>query len=82
MSVATRAWQLREAARSALEAGRGPEACALAGAALRLHATSRGRRLLALTLLAAGRMDEAMRALAEPESRATPAAEDAAASGA
>ena len=82
MGVATRAWQLREAARQALEAGRGPDASALASAALRLHATPRGRRLLALALLAAGRMADAARALAEAESSTTPAAEDDAVRGA
>ena len=68
MRVAARAWQLREAARAALAAGRGPEACDLAGAALRLHATPRGRRLLVLALLAAGRTLEAARALPAAES--------------
>jgi len=68
MGVAARAWQLREAARAALEAGRGHDACDLAGAALRLHATPRGRRLHVLALLSAGRMLDAARALTAMES--------------
>ena len=68
MRVAARAWRLREAARAALEAGREPEASGLAGDAFRLHATSRGRRLLILSLLAAGRMRDAARIFARPES--------------
>ena len=76
MGVAARAWQLRESARAALEAGRGHDASALAGAALRLHATPRGRRLHVLALLAAGRTREAARALAAVESLTPPAAED------
>jgi hypothetical protein len=68
MAVAARAWQLREAARAALDAGRGHDACDLAGAALRLHATSRGRRLHVLALLNAGRMLDAVRALSTAES--------------
>ncbi len=67
MSVASRAWHLREAARAALGAGRGHEACELASAALRLHATPRGRHLLILTLLAAGRPLDASRALSAAE---------------
>jgi hypothetical protein len=63
MRVAVRAWQFREAARAALDTGHGPEAADLAGAALRLHATPRGRRLFVLSLLAAGRMHEATRVL-------------------
>ncbi len=62
MRVAARAWQLREAARAALAAGRGAAACDLAGAALRLHATPRGRRLHVVALLAAGRPLDAARA--------------------
>ena len=60
MRVAVRAWELREAARTALCVG-GPaaEALALARAACRLHATPRGQRLLALALLAAGQTAEA-----------------------
>jgi hypothetical protein len=76
MSVAARAWQLREAARMALEAGLAPEACDLAGAALRLHATPRGRRLHVLALLAAGRTLDAARALPEAESLTPRAAAD------
>jgi hypothetical protein len=64
MAVARRAWELREAARAALAAGRGPDAAELAGAAVRLHATPRGRELHWLALLAAGRGREAARALA------------------
>ena len=76
MGVAARAWQLREAARAALDAGRGHDACALAGAALRLHATPRGRRLHVLALLAAGRTREAARAVAAVESLTPRVAED------
>ncbi len=68
MSAAVRAWHLREAARAALEAGHGHEACDLASAGLRLHATLRGRRLLILALLAAGRPLDAARALSAAES--------------
>jgi len=68
MRVVARAWRLREAARAALEAGRGAEAWNLAGAAFRLHATSRGRRLLVLSLLAAGRMRDAAQVFAASES--------------
>jgi len=82
MAVAARAWHLREAARAALEAGREPEACDLAGAALRLHATPRGRRLHVLALLAAGRAREAARALSAAESLTPRAAEDDGAPGA
>jgi predicted amidophosphoribosyltransferase len=63
MRVAARAWELRAAARAALAARRDQEACELAIAAVRLHATPRGRRLLVLVLLAAGRTAEAARAL-------------------
>jgi hypothetical protein len=70
MAVARRAWQLREAARAALLDGRAPEAADLAGAALRMHATPRGRQLHALALVAAGRGREAARAVAaRPEPR-------------
>ncbi|HVQ76458.1 MAG TPA: hypothetical protein VMT79_13095 [Candidatus Binatia bacterium] len=65
MRVAARARELREAARAALAARRDQEACDLATAAVRLHATPRGRRLLILALLAAGRTAEAARALTE-----------------
>jgi predicted amidophosphoribosyltransferase len=67
MGVAARAWQLREAARAALEAGRAHDACDLASAALRLHATPRGRRVHVLALLAAGRTLDVVRALNAPE---------------
>lgn len=76
MGVGARAWQLREAARAALGAGRGPDACDLASAAFRLHATPRGRRLLVLALLAAGRPLDAARALPAVESLTPRAAED------
>ena len=76
MGVAARAWPRREAARAALEAGRGPDACELAGAACRLHATPRGRRLHVLALLAAGRTLDAARALSAAESLSPRAAED------
>jgi predicted amidophosphoribosyltransferase len=57
MRVAVKAWELREAARAALCAGDRPSAALdLARAACRLHATRRGQRLLALALVAAGRM--------------------------
>lgn len=60
MSVAARAWELREAARNALGgAAEAHKALELALAAYRLHATPRGQRLLVLTLLAAGRLTEA-----------------------
>jgi len=64
MRITARAWQLREAARAALDAGRVADACALAGAAFRLHATPRGWRMLIVSLLAAGRTRDAARALA------------------
>ena len=76
MGVAARAWQLREAARAALEVGRAHDACHLAGAALRLHATPRGRRLHVLALLAADRPLDAARALSATESFTPRAAED------
>ena len=59
MRVAARAWELRQAARDALATGRADEACAHLRAAMRLHATPRGQRLLALALIAAGRGGEA-----------------------
>ena len=60
MRVAVRAWELREAARTTLCAGdRAAEALTLARAACRLHTTPHGQRLLALGLLATGRMAEA-----------------------
>ena len=76
MGLAARAWQLREAARAALAAGRGHDACDLAGGALRLHATPRGRRLHIVALLAAGRTRAATRALAAVESFPPRAAQD------
>jgi hypothetical protein len=60
MRVAAKAWELREAVRAALCAGDRPaEALGLARAACRLHTTRQGQRLLALALVAAGRMTEA-----------------------
>jgi hypothetical protein len=60
MRVAAKAWELREAARAALCAGDRPgDALALARAACRLHPTPQGQHLLALALVAAGRMAEA-----------------------
>jgi hypothetical protein len=60
MRMAVKAWELREAARAALCAGDRPaHALDLARAACRLHTTRQGQRLLALALVAAGRMAEA-----------------------
>jgi hypothetical protein len=60
MRVSVKAWELREAARAALCAGDRPaHALDLARAACRLHTTRQGQRLLALALVAAGRMAEA-----------------------
>ncbi len=59
MRVAVKAWELREAARAALCADRPAYALDLARAACRLHTTRQGQRLLALALVAAGRMAEA-----------------------
>ncbi len=59
MRVAARAWELRQAARDALAIGRADEACAHLLAAMRLHATPQGQRLLALALIGAGRGGEA-----------------------
>jgi len=70
MAAAARAWQLREAARTALEAGGSAAACNLVSASLRLHATPRGRRLQILALVAAGRTHQAARALAGTEAQA------------
>src|SRR5262249_61815326 len=72
MRVAVRAWELREAARTALCAG-GPaaEALALARAACRLHATPPGQRPLALAPLAAGQTDQAC-TVTQPVGTATP----------
>ena len=58
MRVAVRAWELREAARTALCAG-DRTAAALARAACQLHPTPDGQRLLALALLVNGQMGEA-----------------------
>jgi hypothetical protein len=60
MRVAVRAWELRQATRTALCAGdRTAEALALARAACQVHTTPSGQRLLALALLVNGRMAEA-----------------------
>ena len=60
MRMAVKAWELREAARAALCAGDRPaHALDLARAACRLHTTRQGQCLLALALMAAGRMAEA-----------------------
>jgi predicted amidophosphoribosyltransferase len=59
MRVAAKAWELREAARAALCADRPAYALDLARAACQLHTTRQGQRLLALALVAAGRMAEA-----------------------
>jgi len=60
MCVAARAWELRQATRTALCAGnRATEALALARAACQLHTTPHGQRLLALALLVNGQMVEA-----------------------
>ena len=67
MRVAAKAWELREAARAALCAGDRPaQALALARAACRLHATRQGQRLLALALVAAGRMAEGLKLMERP----------------
>jgi hypothetical protein len=72
MTVAQRAWQLREAARTALVEGRAPDAAELASAAMRMHATPRGRQLHILALVAAGRGREAARAFADAQDRPSP----------
>jgi hypothetical protein len=67
MRVALKAWELREAARAALCAGDRPtQALALARAACRLHATRQGQRLLALALVAAGRMADGYELMEQP----------------
>jgi hypothetical protein len=67
MRVAMKAWELREAARAALRAGDRPaQALALARAACRLHATRQGQRLLALALVAAGRMADGYELMEQP----------------
>jgi predicted amidophosphoribosyltransferase len=67
MRLAAKAWELREAAREALCAGEHPaSALDLARAACRLHATPQGQRLLALALLAAGQMAEALEVIERP----------------
>ena len=61
MQVAAKAWQLREQARQALDAGdQTAEALALAQASCQLHATPRGQHLLALALLENGAVAEAV----------------------
>src|SRR5438874_4098998 len=60
MCVADKAWELRQATRTALCVGDRPaEALALARAACQLHTTPYGQRLLALALLVNGHMAEA-----------------------
>ena len=54
MSLAARAWTLREAARAALQAGDGAAALPAARAAYALDRTPRAQRLLALSLIARG----------------------------
>jgi hypothetical protein len=67
MRVAMKAWELREAARSALRAGDRPaQALALARAASRLHATRQGQRLLALALVAAGQISDGHEHMKQP----------------
>jgi hypothetical protein len=62
MRVAVRAWEFREAARTALgDEDRAAEAVAWAQAACRLHPTPRGQRLWALALWRAGHQAEAYR---------------------
>lgn len=61
MRVAVRAWQLREAARRALlERADAGAALAAARAAVRLHGTESGRRLLVLALLSSGHGADAL----------------------
>lgn len=60
MQVAVRAWELRQAARTALcVSDRATEALVLARTACQLHTTPHGQRLLALALLMNGQMAEA-----------------------
>jgi hypothetical protein len=60
MRVALRAWELRQAARTALCAGnRAHEALSLARTACQLHATPQGQRLVVLALLMNGQVVEA-----------------------
>jgi predicted amidophosphoribosyltransferase len=67
MRVAAKAWELREAARTALCAGDCPtQALDLARAACRLHATRHGQRLLALALVAAGQMADGHEIMVPP----------------
>jgi predicted amidophosphoribosyltransferase len=67
MRVAAKAWELREAARAALCAGDRPAyTLDLARAACRLHATPQSQRLLALALVAAGQMAEALDVTEQP----------------
>jgi hypothetical protein len=67
MRVVAKAWQLREAARTALRAGDRPaQALDLARAACRLHTTCQGQRLLALALAAAGQMPEGHERMEQP----------------
>src|SRR5262249_8162889 len=60
MRIAVRAWELRQAARAALDAGgRAARALALARAACPVHTPPYGQRLLALALRVNGQMAEA-----------------------
>jgi hypothetical protein len=59
MRLATRAWALREAARTAVVAGDAVAALEHAQAAYALAHTPRATRLLALALVTAGRATEA-----------------------
>jgi predicted amidophosphoribosyltransferase len=67
MRVAAKAWELREAARAALCAGDRPAyTLDLARAACRLHTTPQSQCLLALALVAAGHMAEALELMERP----------------
>ena len=59
MRLATRAWTLRETARTAIVTGDGVTAVAHARAAYQLERAPRGGRLLVLALVAAGHAAEA-----------------------
>ena len=73
MCVADKAWELRQATRTALCAGDRPaEALALARAACQLHTTPYGQRLLALALLVNGHMVEAYTLLEQLQAQYPP----------
>ena len=59
MRLATRAWALRESARTAIVGGDAVAALAHARAAYQLERSPRGRRLLALALMSVGHVAEA-----------------------